>query len=98
MIGVVVRIKVINPNTTASMTRKIGRAACAAAAPGTEIVTGSPAGGPVSIEDHYDEAYAVAGLLGEVRIWELQGCSGYVIACFGDSELDAARMQFLQRI
>lgn len=91
MNAVVVRIKVINPNTTASMTGKIGRAACAAAAPGTEIVTVSPAGGPVSIEDHYDEAYAVPGLLGEVRIGELQGCSGYVIACFGDPGLDAAR-------
>ena len=85
------RIKVINPNTTESMTAKIGQAARNAAAPGTEIVAVSPAGGPVSIEDHYDEAYAVPGLLGEVRIGETQGCSGYVIACFGDPGLDAAR-------
>ena len=45
----------------------------------------------MSIEDHYDEAYAVPGLLGEVRIGETQGCAGYVIACFGDPGLDAAR-------
>jgi len=40
------RIKVINPNTTESMTRKIGEAARAAAAIGTEIVACNPAGGP----------------------------------------------------
>ena len=85
------RIKVINPNTTESMTASIGQAARAAAAPGTEILAVSPTGGPVSIEDHYDEAYAVPGLLGEVRIGETQGCAGYVIACFGDPGLDAAR-------
>lgn len=85
------RIKVINPNTTASMTAKIRQAACAAAAPGTDIMAVSPAGGPVSIEDHYDEAFAVPGLLDEVRTGELQGCAAYVIACFGDPGLDAAR-------
>ncbi len=85
------RIKVINPNTTGSMTQKIGEAARAAASPGTEVLAVSPTGGPVSIEGHYDEAYAVPGLLGEVRIGETQGCAGYVIACFGDPGLDAAR-------
>ena len=44
------RIKVINPNTTASMTRKIDEAARAVAAPGTEVLTVNPASGPVSIE------------------------------------------------
>ena len=36
------RILVINPNTTASMTDKIGRAARKAASGGTEIVAVSP--------------------------------------------------------
>jgi allantoin racemase len=85
------RIKIINPNTTQGMTDKIGLAARAVAAPGTEIIAVSPPGGPVSIEDHYDEAYAVPGLLGEIRTGEAQGCHGYVIACFGDPGLDAAR-------
>ena len=44
------RIKVINPNTTAGMTAKIGEAARAIAAPGTEILAVNPAFGPVSIE------------------------------------------------
>jgi allantoin racemase len=85
------RIKLINPNTTQSMTDKIARAARTVAAQGTEILAVSPTGGPVSIEDHYDEAYAVPGLLGEVRIGETQACDAYVIACFGDPGLDAAR-------
>ena len=53
------RIVVINPNTTAAMTETIGRAAAAAATPGTEVVAGTPRMGPVSIESHYDEALAV---------------------------------------
>ncbi|HEV8308516.1 MAG TPA: aspartate/glutamate racemase family protein [Methylomirabilota bacterium] len=85
------RIVVINPNTTASMTRKIGEAARAVAAPGTEIVTGNPAGGPVSIEGHYDEAVSAVGVLEEVLRGEAEGADGYVIACFGDPGLLAAR-------
>ena len=56
------RIKVINPNTTAGMTAKIGEAARRVAAPGTEIVAVNPAAGPVSIESHYDEAVSVLGV------------------------------------
>ncbi|MFO1349766.1 MAG: aspartate/glutamate racemase family protein [Gammaproteobacteria bacterium] len=85
------RIKVINPNTTLSMTRKIGEAAAAAAAPGTEIVAVSPEGGPVSIEGHYDEAVSVIGILEEIHQGEANGIDGYVIACFGDPGLLAAR-------
>lgn len=85
------RIKVINPNTTASMTSKIGAAARAAAAPGTEILAVNPDKGPVSIEGHYDEAVSVIGLLEEVHAGEAAGVDGYVIACFGDPGLLAAR-------
>jgi allantoin racemase len=85
------RIKVINPNTTAAMTASIGRAAQAVAAPGTEILAVSPAMGPVSIEGHYDEAVSALGVLDEVRRGEAEGVDGYVIACFGDPGLLAAR-------
>src|SRR5450432_1172688 len=85
------RIKVINPNTTRTMTETIGRAAAAAAAPGTTILAASPSMGPVSIEGHYDEALSVVGLLDEIRKGEATGCDGYVIACFGDPGLLAAR-------
>ncbi len=85
------RIKVINPNTTASMTRKIGEAAHTVASPETEIIAVNPAHGPVSIEGHYDEAVAAVAMLEEVRRGEAEGVDGYVIACFGDPGLLAAR-------
>jgi allantoin racemase len=85
------RIKVINPNVTATMTCKIGTAARAAAAPGTEIIAVNPDKGPVSVEGHYDEAVSVIGMLEEVHAGEAAGVDGYVIACFGDPGLLAAR-------
>jgi allantoin racemase len=86
-----VRIKVINPNTTRSMTDLIGVAARAVAGPGVVIDAVSPSQGPASIEGHYDEAMACIGVLDEVRKGEAEGVDAYVIACFGDPGLDAAR-------
>jgi allantoin racemase len=86
------RILVINPNTTAAMTATIEACASAAASPGTTVTAVTPAMGPVSIESHYDEALAVPGLLAEIARAEEEGSAdGYVIACFGDPGLDAAR-------
>ena len=85
------RIKIINPNTTWSMTDKIGACARSVARPGTEILAVSPAMGPVSIESHYDEALAVPGLLQEIASGERDGYDAYVIACFGDPGLKGAR-------
>ncbi len=56
-------IAVINPNTTASMTAKIGAAARAVAAPGVHITATQSLHGPVSIEGFVDDALAVPGLL-----------------------------------
>ena len=85
------RIKLINPNTTLGMTEMIGSCARAVAAAGTEVVATSPASGPPSIESWYDEALCLPGLLAEVGSGERDGFEGYVIACFGDPGLDAAR-------
>lgn len=85
------KIKIINPNTTWSMTEKIGACARKGAAATTEIIAVSPSMGPVSIESHYDEAMCVPGLLEEIRAGEACGVDGYVIACFGDPGLYAAR-------
>ena len=74
-------IKVINPNTTWSMTEKIGECARAVAAHGTLVQAVSPSMGPASIESHYDEALAVPGLLDEIARGERDGVDGYVIAC-----------------
>lgn len=85
------RIRVINPNTTETMTRSIGAVAESAAWPGTSITTVNPDMGPVSIESNYDEALSVPGVLAEIRRAESEGADGYVLACFGDPGLDAAR-------
>lgn len=85
------RILVVNPNTTASMTEKIGQAARSVAALGTEIVAVNPAHGPASIEGYYDEAFSVPGLLEEIAKGEADGVDGHIIACFDDTGLDAAR-------
>jgi allantoin racemase len=85
------RILVVNPNTTASMTQTIAAAARAAANPATTIVAVTSAMGPASIEGYYDEALAVPGLLAEIRRGEREGAAAAVIACFDDTGLDAAR-------
>jgi allantoin racemase len=84
-------ILVVNPNTTASMTAAIGRAAQRVAAPGTRIVAVNPESGPESIEGYYDEALSIPGLLAEIARGEARGVAGHVIACFDDTGLDAAR-------
>jgi allantoin racemase len=85
------KIAVINPNTTASMTQTIGSAAQRVAAPGTAIVAVNPSIGPASIEGYYDEAFAIPGLIDEVMKAEAQGVDAHIIACFDDTGLDAAR-------
>ncbi|MGM8930247.1 aspartate/glutamate racemase family protein [Salinicola halophyticus] len=85
------QIHVINPNTTASMTDKIGACASRVAAESTRIHVSQPDSGPVSIESHFDEAISAVGVLEEVRRGEAMGMNAYVIACFGDPGLLAAR-------
>ena len=84
-------IRVINPNTTQAMTDTIGTAATAVAATGTRISATQPGSGPVSIESHFDEAVSVIGVIDEIRAGEREGVDAYVIACFGDPGLNAAR-------
>lgn len=84
-------IRLINPNTTASMTAKIGAAGERVAAAGTRISATNPEAGPVSIESHFDEAISAVGVLDEIRRGDAQGVDAHVIACFGDPGLLAAR-------
>jgi allantoin racemase len=87
----VTQIWVINPNTTQAMTDTIKACARAVVAPGVSVVGVTSEIGPPSIESHYDEARSVPGVLQAVERGERQGADGYVIACFGDPGLDAAR-------
>ena len=83
------RIRVINPNTTETMTATIAAAARAVAAPGTEIAASTSRSGAVSIEGHYDEAMSIVGLVDAIN--GDPDADAYVIACFGDPGLLAAR-------
>ena len=83
------RIKVINPNTTQSMTDTIAAAARAIANLGTEIIAVTSRSGAVSIEGHYDEAMSIVGLVDAIN--EDPTADAYIIACFGDPGLLAAR-------
>lgn len=85
------KIRVINPNTSASMTASIGAAATAVASAGTTIDAVQPSFGAPSIEGHHDEVWAAAGVTEQVHAGEAAGVDGYVIACFGDPGLHAAR-------
>ena len=84
------RILVVNPNTTASMTGKIGRAAASAASAGTEIV---------AVESRRSVRRASRAISTRSSpfpglIEEMNGrrtIDAYVIACFDDTGLDAAR-------
>ena len=90
-------IVVINPNTTAAMTARIAATAKAVAQPGTNIIAIQPRAGPASIEGYADEAMAVPHMLEALFAAQKNhaasagGVAGYVIACFDDTGLDAAR-------
>ncbi|KIL44603.1 aspartate/glutamate racemase family protein [Jeotgalibacillus soli] len=85
------KIKVINPNTTLEMTEGIEHAAKSAARPDTQILAVSPKMGPISIESYYDEYLSIPGVIEEIIKGEKEGVDAYVIACYGDPGLQAAR-------
>jgi len=82
-------IVIINPNTTAAMTDRIRAVAVETAGDRLNLTVLNPDQGPVSIEGFYDEAMSMAGLL-EV-IGAHPQADGFIIACFDDTGLDAAR-------
>lgn len=86
------KIKLINPNTTWSMTREIEESAKQFAREDTEIYAVSPATGPDSVESLYDEALAVPGVISEVIKGDREeGADAFIIACFGDPGLEAVK-------
>jgi len=70
-----------------------GPGARAVAGPGTRVEAVTSSMGPASIESHYDEALSVPGLLAEIARAQAGAprADGFVIACFGDPGLHAAR-------
>lgn len=73
------------------MTSQALDSALRVASAGTRVTAVNPLSTPVSIEGSLDEALAVPDMLSEIRKGEEQGVDAYVIACFDDPGLHAAR-------
>ena len=90
------RIHLINPNTSRAMTSKIAVTAREVAGPDVTVVATcpDPGAGPAAVESHTDEAWAALVVAQHVVAAEAADdgpADGYVVACFGDPGLDAAR-------
>jgi allantoin racemase len=84
------RLAVINPNSTASMTAKIV-AAARIAAPGAQIDGVTCFGAPPSIQGPEDGAAALPFVLDQIARAETAGADACIIACFDDTGLTEAR-------
>ncbi|MFD6138401.1 aspartate/glutamate racemase family protein [Promicromonospora sp. NPDC060271] len=90
------RIHLVNPNTSRAMTGKIAVTAREVAGPDVTAVATcpDPGAGPAAVESHTDEAWAalvVAQQVAAAEAADVGPADGYVVACFGDPGLDAAR-------
>jgi allantoin racemase len=85
------KIFLINPNSTASMTEKAFISAERVASAHTVIEYATGIGTPLSIEGFADEAMSVPSMLQQIQRAEVDGAEATVIVCFDDPGLDAAR-------
>jgi len=84
-------VRILNPNTSVPMTAAVAAAARAVARPDTTISASHSTTAPATVETHVDEVFGAAGVLAQVEQGERDGVDGYVVACFGDTGLTAAR-------
>ena len=84
------RLAVVNPNSTVSMTEKIA-AAAGAAAPGATIDARTCSGSPAAIEGPADGALAEPHVIAEIRAAAIAGADAAIIACFDDTALAEAQ-------
>ena len=85
------KIFVINPNTSQTMTDHIREALEAVKRSDTELTVTCPDRGPETIESAYDEAFAIPPTLGLVKKANDEGYDAVILACFSDPGLEAAR-------
>ena len=85
------RIMIINPNTSISMTDHIREELIPLKRSDTELTVTCPDKGPETIESAYDEAFATPPTLELVRKANVEGYDAVVLACFSDPGLHAAR-------
>jgi len=85
----VFRLGLLNPNTSDRHTVSMCAVAEAALPGGCRVVAATAPRGPSSIESAADSAVAAAEVVALMRAH--QGLDAYLIGCFGDPGLDAAR-------
>ena len=85
------KIFVINPNTSQTMTDHIREALEGVKRPDTELTVTCPDRGPETIESAYDEAFAIPPTLELVKKANKEGYDAVILACFSDPGLEAAR-------
>lgn len=85
------RIMVINPNTSKSITDHLRQELERIKRPDTELTVVCAERGPETIESAYDEAYAIPPTLELVKKANQEGYHAVVIACFSDPGLEAAK-------
>ena len=85
------KICVVNPNTSKSMTQHLEKEMSRLKRPDTELMVVCPDRGPETIESAYDEAMAVPPTLEPVKRANREGCDAIILACFSDPGLDPAR-------
>jgi allantoin racemase len=88
-----VHICLVNPNSTEAMTEEMVAAARAVASPETLVDGVTAARAPATIEGYRDEALAAAAVV-EIVNREGGDFDAFIIACFGDPGLYAAREMF----
>ncbi|KPC63858.1 aspartate/glutamate racemase family protein [Streptomyces chattanoogensis] len=84
------RLLVMNPNTTVSMTASIRATATAVAAPGTQIIAAEPLWGPESIEGHFDGFLSAAAVLDRLATLDTP-FDALVMAGFGEPGREGAQ-------
>ena len=85
------KILVINPNTSQTMTDHIRNALDEVKRSDTELTVTCPDRGPETIESAYDEAFAIPPTLDLVKKANEEGYDAVILACFSDPGLEAAR-------
>jgi len=85
------KIFVINPNTSESMTKHIWEELNRIKRPDTELTVVCAERGPQTIESAYDEAFAIPPTLELVKKANQEDYHAIIIACFSDPGLGAAK-------
>ena len=83
------RLLLINPNTTESMTHQMLSAGRAVIGDNVTLEGRTAAYGPVSIEGYYDEVFSIPPTLEAIS--QFGEVDGVIIGCFDDTGVDAAR-------